>query len=173
MVTPDVSGCSESCECKAFEDFAASTCNAVAGCTATKVSTNVDDCKSDKCRTEGQRAADCEPTPVETEATPASTPAAPTTWEARAVGAGYAARANTAVKQEGTGGKKLESVDYATDAAFLSACTAGCDAELACGGFVVAPSKVNAGGRTCKPKTRAGVAAGYSKAGKTLFAKLP
>ena len=66
----------------------------------------------------------------------------------------------------------MRQSSHPSEAAFLAACRAGCDAELACGGFVVAPSKFNAGGRTCKPKTRAGVAAGYPKAGKTLYAKL-
>ena len=80
----------------------------------------------------------------------------------------YTISPNTAVKGEGTGGLKLESsID---DAAFLARCRALCDAQPSCGGFVVAPSS-NFGGWACKPKTRAGVAAGYEKAGKTLYTK--
>jgi len=51
--------------CKDFEDHAASECNAQPGCAATKVSTNLDDCKTETCRTEGKRAADCERAPTE------------------------------------------------------------------------------------------------------------
>jgi uncharacterized protein YkwD len=78
----------------------------------------------------------------------------------------YASFSNTAVKKQGTGGSKLKRASYSSDAAYLNACQANCNADMRCGGFVDDPTDRR--GRMCKPKT---ASEGYSKASKTFYRK--
>jgi len=100
---------------------------------------------------------------------PAPTPApvATTTATPTAAPCEYSAKANTAVKNKGTGGKKLKRKKYGSTAEYLAACKAACSADPSCGGFVDDPSDRR--GRMCKPKKTG--SAGYSKKKKTFYVK--
>merc|ERR1712080_220792 len=78
----------------------------------------------------------------------------------------YAAHANTAVKRQGTGGKKLRRASYYSDAAYLDACKAICSGDSKCKGFVDDPTDRR--GRMCKPKT---ASRGYHKLRKAFHVK--
>jgi len=93
-------------------------------------------------------------------ATTITTTPAPATCE-------YTANGNTAVKNRGTGGKKLKRKNYGSKAKYLAACQAACNADSSCGGFV--DDKTDRRGRMCKPKKTGSV--GYSKKNKAFYVK--
>jgi len=78
----------------------------------------------------------------------------------------YASIPDTAVKYQGTGGTKLQRIEFGSDETYLHACRESCNADPSCGGFVDDPTDVR--GRMCKPKT---ASSGYSKTGKTFYRK--
>jgi len=79
----------------------------------------------------------------------------------------YAAQNNRAVKNRGTGGKKLKRKNYGSTAEYLADCEARCNADSRCGGFVDDPTDIR--GRMCKPKKVGSVP--YKKNKKTFYAK--
>jgi len=78
----------------------------------------------------------------------------------------YIPYANTAVRYQGTGGRKLKRKDFSSVGAYLSACQAVCNADATCGGFVDDPTDRR--GRMCKPKK---ATSGYSKPSKVFYRK--
>jgi hypothetical protein len=79
----------------------------------------------------------------------------------------YTALPDTAVKGRGSGGKKLKRASYKSDADYLDACRAKCNADSTCKGFV--DDLTESRSRMCKPKTSA--KHGYHKKEKTFYVK--
>jgi hypothetical protein len=79
----------------------------------------------------------------------------------------YTALADTAVKGWGTGGQKLKRASYESDADYLDACRAECNADSTCKGFV--DDHTEGRPRMCKPKRSARWA--YHKPEKTFYEK--
>jgi hypothetical protein len=79
----------------------------------------------------------------------------------------YTALPDTAVKGRGSGGKKLKRASYKSDADYLDACRAKCNADSTCKGFV--DDLTEGRPRMCKPKTSA--KHGYHKKEKTFYVK--
>jgi len=79
-----------------------------------------------------------------------------------------------AVKNQGTGGKKLLRKSYGSENEYLDACKAECNSDRRCGGFVDDRTtrrrrrRVANAGRMCKPKT---ASKGYRRAKKTFYVK--
>lgn len=78
----------------------------------------------------------------------------------------YTAQADTSVWQCGTGGEKLKRASYSSDAAYLYACKAGCNADPKCNGFVDDSSRRRK--RNCKPKK---AITGYHRLNKAFHVK--